>query len=61
MTSAREVDLGVLVLDLGLPGCDGVEVCLQVRTFSNAYVVKLTARSEGSSPSSGCRWVLMIT
>ena len=43
---AREVDPDVIVLDLGLPGLDGVEVCRQIRTFSDAYVVMLTARSE---------------
>jgi DNA-binding response OmpR family regulator len=43
---AREVDPDVIVLDLGLPGMDGVEVCRQVRTFSDAYVVMLTARSD---------------
>ena len=36
----------MIVLDLGLPGLDGVEVCRQVRTFSDAYVVMLTARAE---------------
>jgi len=46
VTLAREVDPDVIVLDLGLPGLDGVEVCRQVRTFSDAYVVMLTARSE---------------
>ncbi len=46
VTQAREVDPDVIVLDLGLPGLDGVEVCRQVRTFSDAYVVMLTARSD---------------
>jgi DNA-binding response OmpR family regulator len=46
VAQAREVDPDVIVLDLGLPGLDGVEVCREVRTFSDAYVVMLTARSE---------------
>lgn len=43
---AKEVDPDVIVLDLGLPGLDGVEVCRQLRTFSDAYVLMTTARSD---------------
>ncbi len=46
VASSREVDPDVVVLDLGLPGLDGVEVCRRLRTFSDAYVVMLTARSD---------------
>ena len=35
-----------VVLDLMLPGVDGVEVCRRMRAFSDAYVLMLTARSE---------------
>jgi DNA-binding response OmpR family regulator len=36
----------VVVLDLMLPGVDGIEVCRELRTFSDAYVLMVTARSE---------------
>ncbi|HSO29200.1 MAG TPA: response regulator transcription factor [Candidatus Sulfomarinibacteraceae bacterium] len=36
----------VVILDVMLPGLDGVEVCRQIRTFSDAYVLMLTARGE---------------
>ena len=43
---ARQFDPDVMVLDLGLPLLDGVEVCRAVRTFSDCYIVMLTARTE---------------
>jgi len=42
----RSFNPDVIVLDLGLPKVDGVDVCRQVRTFSDAYVIMLTARAD---------------
>jgi DNA-binding response OmpR family regulator len=36
----------LVILDLMLPGFDGVEVCRRLRTFSDAYVLMLTARGD---------------
>lgn len=36
----------LMLLDVMLPGIDGLEVLRQVRTFSDVYVILVTARSE---------------
>ena len=46
LSIARDERPDVVVLDLMLPGLDGIEVCRQLRTFSDAFVIMLTARSE---------------
>ena len=43
---ARRVDLDVVVLDWMLPKLGGMEVLRELRSFSDAYVVMLTARTE---------------
>lgn len=42
----RERRPDLVVLDLLLPGLDGLEVCRQLRQFSDAYVLMLTAKAE---------------
>ena len=44
--SAQELDPDVIILDLGLPGIDGIEVCRQIRLFSDCYILMLTARAD---------------
>ena len=46
LASARSAEPDVVVLDLMMPGIDGVEVCRQLRTFTDAYVIMLTARAD---------------
>jgi DNA-binding response OmpR family regulator len=46
LAAARRDPPDVVVLDVMMPGIDGIEVCRQLRTFSDAYVIMLTARSE---------------
>ena len=43
---ARTFAPDVVVLDIMLPGIDGLEVLRQIRTFADPYVLMLTARSE---------------
>ena len=43
---ARTFNPDLIVLDVMLPGMDGIEVCRQIRRFSDAYILMLTARTE---------------
>lgn len=43
---ARATVPDLIVLDLMLPGYDGIEVCRRVRQFSDAYIIMLTARDQ---------------
>ncbi len=46
LDAVRDGQPDVVVLDVMLPGIDGIEVCRRLRAFSDAYVLMLTARSE---------------
>ena len=43
---ARAAQPDLVMLDVMLPELDGIEVCRQLRQFSDAYVIMLTARAE---------------
>lgn len=43
LEQARALPADLVVLDINLPGIDGIEACRQLRTFSDAYVIILTA------------------
>jgi two-component system, OmpR family, alkaline phosphatase synthesis response regulator PhoP len=44
--TARALGPDLVVLDLMLPGFDGLEVCRRLRQFTDAYVLMLTARGD---------------
>jgi len=46
LTELRDQPVRVVVLDIGLPGMDGFEVCRRIRAGSKVPIVMLTARDE---------------
>ena len=46
VAKARENDFDIILLDLMLPKMDGLQVCQQIREFSDVPIVMLTAKGE---------------
>jgi DNA-binding response OmpR family regulator len=46
LNKIRENDYDLLLLDLMLPGIDGIEICNKIRDFSDLPIIMLTAKSE---------------
>ena len=43
---AREKDYDIILLDIMLPKLDGLQVCQQIREFSNVPIIMLTAKGD---------------
>lgn len=43
---ARAADYDLIILDLMMPELDGLEACMEIRTFSTVPIIILTARGE---------------
>lgn len=46
IADARTHEPDIVLLDLTLPGLDGIAVCERIRSFSDAYILMLTARTD---------------
>ena len=46
MAMVRENEYDIILLDIMLPKMDGLEVCQQIREFSNVPIIMLTAKGE---------------
>lgn len=46
LSTARTIPVDLVILDVMLPGMDGIEVCRQLLTETSSYILMLTARSD---------------
>lgn len=46
LMKAKDADFDIILLDVMLPGLSGLEVCQQIREFSNVPIIMLTAKGE---------------
>ena len=53
LEAARAHDPDVVLLDLMLPGMSGLDVCRQIRSFSDAAIVMLTAKDSEADKVAG--------
>ncbi|MCA9970654.1 MAG: response regulator transcription factor [Anaerolineales bacterium] len=55
LAAARQLQPDLVVLDLNLPGMDGMELAARLRQDSDVYILMLTARAEESDRVAGLR------
>jgi two-component system alkaline phosphatase synthesis response regulator PhoP len=55
LDAARQFQPDLIILDLMLPGMDGIEVTARLRQESDVYILMLTARSEEADRVAGLR------
>jgi two-component system alkaline phosphatase synthesis response regulator PhoP len=55
LSAAGDYEPDLVILDLNLPGMDGIEVAVRLRQESQVYILMLTARSEEADRVAGLR------
>lgn len=50
---AREGGFDLIILDVMMPGIDGLQACMRIREFSNVPIIMLTAKSEDADKIMG--------
>ncbi|MCG3211459.1 MAG: Alkaline phosphatase synthesis transcriptional regulatory protein PhoP [Anaerolineae bacterium] len=55
LETARQFEPDLIILDLNLPGMDGMEVAARLRRESDVYILMLTARTEEADRVAGLR------
>ena len=48
-TMSKDIDL--VILDVMMPGMSGIQVCKEIRSFSNVPILLLTAKVQESRPA----------
>ena len=46
-------EISLVILDIMMPGIDGLEVCRQIRSFSNIPIIMVSAKSQEQDKISG--------
>lgn len=60
LSKALDNDYDLILLDIMMPGKDGIEVCRELREKKTTPIIMLTAKGEEVNAFKGSKWVPMI-